>query len=103
MLKLTKLVENRKTSYVVELETTLNDYPIFYNVTDIMHDAIRADRKRGYPAENGPAWGIEVQRAIEYAQYVQDCCGQDSRDILYRFDTTQGQFYTDTSRKRVQA
>lgn len=89
-VNLTKIVENKRTFYLFPLSKKVGDRTAYLDATDIMHDAIRADRKRGYKAEQGPAFGIEALRARAYADYVDE---HSVPENLSKFDTRRYSFY----------
>lgn len=89
-VNLKKLVENKRTFYLFPLTKKVGDRSAFLDATDLMHDAIRADRKRGYKAEQGPAFAIEAVRARAYADYVDEHAAPEN---LTKFDTRRYSFY----------
>lgn len=52
--------------------------PVYLDASDRLFDAVRSDKARGYAAYNGPAFGIEVQRARDYADYVGHYANRDN-------------------------
>lgn len=87
---LQKIVEGRNVSYVVPLNKTIEDYPLFMDATRIIEDAIRRDRKHGYEPEMGPHYAIEHHRALEYVSYVSECMEWNH---YYKFDTRFYRFF----------
>jgi hypothetical protein len=88
MLK--KHIEGKNTSWIADLNKQIDDYPLFMDATRIIDDAIRQDVRRGYPAESGPRFAIEFQRANDYVGYVSD---KLSRDNYFKFDTRFYRFF----------
>jgi len=93
---LQKIVEGRNVSYVVPLNKTIEDYPLFMDATRIVEDAIRRDRRpvegrpEGYEREQGPHYAIEHQRVTDYVNYVLD---KINRENFYKFDTRYYRFF----------
>lgn len=79
-----KITENRKQFYLFPIPTKFSERTAYLDATDICFDAIRADRKNNYEAEEGPAYSIEAVRAHEYAAYVAQYA---TVETLNRFDT----------------
>jgi len=46
---------------------------VFMDATEELQAASRADHRDGYDYEDGPRFGIEFNRAKEYAEYVDSC------------------------------
>lgn len=88
MLK--KHIEGKNTSWIVDLNKQIDDYPLFMDATRIVEDAIRQDVRRGYPAENGPRFAIEFHRVNEYVNYIED---KINRDNYFKFDTRFYRFF----------
>lgn len=88
MLK--KFVEGKISSYVVDLNKSIDDYPLFMDATRVVEDAIRQDVQRGYRSEYGPQYAIERYRAEEYVAYVSD---KLTRDNYLKFDTQNYRFF----------
>jgi hypothetical protein len=88
MLK--RFVEGKNTSWVIDLNKQIDDFPLFMDATRVIDDAIRQDIREGYSSENGPRYGIERYRAEEYASYVSD---RLSRDNYLKFDTPIYRFF----------
>jgi hypothetical protein len=87
---LQKFVEGRNVTYVVPLNKSIDDYPLFMDATRIIEDAIRRDTNNGYTAEHGPHYGIECHRVEEYINYVSD---KINRENFLKFDTRSYRFF----------
>lgn len=87
---LQKFVEGKNVSWVVPLNKQIEDHPLFMDTTRVIEDAIRQDVKKGYDAENGPRYAIEVARIEEYVGYVAD---KLNRENYFKFDTRSYRFF----------
>jgi hypothetical protein len=87
---LQKFEEGRNVTYVVPLNKSIENYPLFMDATRIIEDAIRRDAKQGYDAEHGPHYGIECQRIEEYIGYVSDKINWEN---FLKFDTRSYRFF----------
>jgi hypothetical protein len=90
MVMLKKFVEGKNTSWVVNLNKQIDDYPLYMDATRIIEDAIKRDIRHGYKAEYGPCYGIEAQRINEYVNYVSD---KLNRENFFKFDTRYYRFF----------
>jgi hypothetical protein len=86
-----KRVENKREHYLISLNATFDDHPVFMDISYIMRNAIERDGKNGYLHEAGPFYGIEHQRALDYAGYVEQHL--DAKENLWRFDTRHYRFF----------
>jgi hypothetical protein len=89
-MMLKKFVEGHNVTYVVPLDKSIEDYPLFMDATRSIEDAIRRDVKNKYEPEYGPHYGIECLRVTDYVEYVFD---KINRENLYRFDTKSYRFF----------
>lgn len=63
--------DGRRTLFLVPLEVHSADgREAFLNFTESARNGISRDRRRHYLPEDGPSFGIAVQRAVEYAGYI---------------------------------
>lgn len=81
------------TEYMIQLPEKYNGHDAFVKMTGIIRQANRVDRKRDYDHLNGPNVGIEVQRALDYIDYVSQVATPDN---LSRFNTARYTFIIDT-------
>lgn len=62
------------------------------DVTNVLRPAVNKDRRHGYEVEDGPNFGIEIQRAVEYFEYVFGCRPEPHEAM--RFNTTYGYLFS---------
>ena len=58
-----------RTLHLIEMNRRVNNRNAFLDITDVVYDAMRQDRKSGYYGV-GPMAAIEIERARQYAEYV---------------------------------
>jgi len=74
-VKKTETINNvKRTFYHFQTGIKLNDSEIVMDATDRLREANKKDKNAeygNYGIEDGPNFGIEVARALEYLEYVQ--------------------------------
>lgn len=82
-----KVIEGKQVSFLIPIKE-LNDGMIYLDATRIIKNAINKDRRNEYESEDGPNFWIEMDRALNYADYVIGC---DITDYNYHnFNTKRG-------------
>lgn len=90
MTMLKKFIEGKNTSWVVNLNKQIDEYPLYMDATRIIEDAIKQDNQHGYKTAYGPRYGIEAQRIEDYVNYVSD---KLNRENFFKFDTRYYRFF----------
>lgn len=102
MSSMVKHTENRRTFYLFPLPETprdsFNGRTAYLDASDLMKEANRRDKTLGYDREQGPNFGIEHQRAIEYAEYVSQ---HATAENLFKFNTSKYVFFVNTQESGV--
>jgi len=57
--------------HLIKLDIATPYGAVFMDATEILQNASRADHKARYGYEDGPRYGIEFDRAMKYAEYVE--------------------------------
>ena len=91
--------ENKAIHYLFPIQISPSDkdpnsLSAYMDATKIVIDAINRDKKNGYKSQNGPHYGIEVNRAIEYSNYVQAHANSDN---FRKFSTSKYTIFEDLS------
>lgn len=82
-----KTNRGRKIVYLIPVTETEDD-KIFLDFTDLAKPANNKDRRSDHTAESGPNFGIELMKAIKYADYLKDCNIHERNQ--YQYGTKKG-------------
>lgn len=84
-VKKTETINNvKRTFYHFHTGIKLNESEIVMDATDRLREANQKDKKKDYGIEDGPNFGIEVARAQEYLEYVQQYATPEN---YFKFNT----------------
>ena len=82
--------EGRRELYLIPLDITSTDgREAFLSFTDFARNSINRDRRRHYDVEDGPNFAIAVDKALTYADYVNQHATPYN---LHRFTTPDSTF-----------
>lgn len=96
MAEFVKETDRGRTLYLIKMDEMISGTVAYMDITQIIRSAEQADKKRGY-GTRGPAVGIEVARAVEYADWVNV---RASSENLHEFNTRDGYlFFTKENRQ----
>jgi hypothetical protein len=78
-----KRTEGDRTFFLVPLKQ-VDDGMAYLDCTSCMKKAIKVDQGNGFGEEQGPEFAYEIQRAVEYAEYV---TAHATSKNLHKFNT----------------
>lgn len=87
---LVKRTEGKDKFLLIQLPKQIEGQDAFLDATRHLRKASQTDRNCGYRDENGPNFGIEVEKAREYARYVADHAHPHN---IFRFNTRNYMFF----------
>lgn len=82
---------------LIQLPTTVEGRKVFLDATRHLRKASQLDRNNGYSDGNGPNFGIEVEKAREYAEYVS---GYVQSNSVARFNTRNYTFFLEETTEK---
>lgn len=96
MNTLERYVEGKNISYIVPLGKFIDQHQLYMDATSVVLDAIDRDVVLGYDKQQGPNYGIEHHRLMDYINYVQEFINGDN---YFKFDTKNYSFFLGSMRK----
>ena len=79
--------QGKRVLYLVPI-TEIDEGTIYLDFTSVAKPANTKDKRAGHDSEKGPNFGHEVHRALEYAEYLQDC--KLTKYNVHKYNTRRG-------------